>query len=55
MEEAHAYNLRYEVDSIKRQLTQQFPISEPTTRQIFLRILTLIDNILEDHCDREEA
>lgn len=48
MEEHKAEALHYEVDSMKKQLTQNFPISEPTIRQTLLRVLTLIDHLLEE-------
>ena len=51
MEEHKAYSLKYEVADLKRGLTLQFPISEPTIRQTFLRILTLVDEILEEYCN----
>jgi hypothetical protein len=47
MEEHKALALQYEVDGMKQQLTQQFPISEPTIRQMLLRILTLINEMLD--------
>lgn len=53
MESIHRWELQYEIDSIKRQLTTQFPISEPTTRQTLSRILTIIEHVLED-LDKEE-
>ncbi len=51
MEEHKSLALLYEVAGMKQQLTQQFPISEPTVRQTLLRILTLIENILEEYSD----
>jgi len=53
MESYKRWELRYEIDEMKRQLTQQFPISEPTIRQLFLRILTLIDEVIMDGEDME--
>ena len=47
MDEHMSVAMKWEIDSLKRQLTAQFPISEPTIRQTFLRILTIIDNILD--------
>jgi len=48
MESYRRWELQYEVDSLKRQLTLQFPISKPTIRQTFLRVLTLMEHVLED-------
>ena len=48
MDSTKRWELQYEIDSMKKQLTTQFPMSEPTMRQLFLRILTLVENILDD-------
>lgn len=48
MESSKRWDLQYEVDSIKRQLTTHFPISEPTIRQTLLRILTITEHVLDD-------
>lgn len=37
-----------EVNSIKRQISSHSPISEPTIRHTLLRILTIVDYILEE-------
>lgn len=48
MDSSKRWTLKYETDDMKRQLTQQFPISEPTIRQMFLRILTLLEEVIMD-------
>ena len=48
MDSDKRWALKWETDNMKRQLTSQFPISEPTIRQTFLRILTLLDEVIMD-------
>ena len=48
MESYEKWDLKYEIDSMRQQLTEYFPITEPTTRQILLRILTLLDRVVMD-------
>ena len=53
MDSSKRWTLKYEVDALKMQLTLQMPISEPTIRQTFLRILTLLDEVIMDGEEEE--
>ena len=48
MDSDRKWALTWETDNMKQQLTQHFPISEPTIRQMFLRILTLLEEVIMD-------